>query len=333
VPESNGVIIGVNSTAERLDNATDGLDAASTYEPSSFWRSLDLNGEIKCGEYKCLFPQRDSGEGKRIAYLIGKNDRGYQFGLETEVAWKLAEYLERVYHVEHLFLEPPGRVSVLPEALEVFENQTSKKRPMYAAGQFATVQKVLLASEPFVQVMAREWTKFKWLYRKQVVNNTAFANAIRKNVEPVIDMIEAVPILAIDFQMIVDVEGNIYQFDLDRAFLGSVYKQEGFPTKFAKAYHFTTVLLRRMRKWAHSHKGNEEDPRVIRDAETVAAEYLARNRSLSCDAVTTVEKMAGRIGKGGNVTTAAKLMQVHLVQKVLFEGPERRKDGLWNCSV
>ena len=321
-------------TSERESNISDAVVILETFTyPSSLWGSLEF-GSIPCGEYKCLF-RSQSSEGE--AYLVGNNYLGYQYELETQMAWKLAQYLERTYHINHLYLDSPGKVMITQSALDQFQSQVDRdrKRPIYKAGQYATVQKVHLAPEPMVTVFAREWTKFKWLYRNKVTNRTAFREAIGQNVKPSMNALKAIPQLAIDYQIMVDAQGNIYQFDLDRVFLGKVYKQEEYQEKFAKAYHYSIRLLRRMTEFAsstashhHENDGDEGDE-SFEEGHVVFAGYFANTSSISCRALETVNSMSGRIGERGNVTRAAKGMVAKLVQTVLFD----KDDTFDSCDL
>eukprot|EP00579_Thalassiosira_antarctica_P012520 CAMPEP_0201922468 /NCGR_PEP_ID=MMETSP0903-20130614/10494_1 /ASSEMBLY_ACC=CAM_ASM_000552 /TAXON_ID=420261 /ORGANISM="Thalassiosira antarctica, Strain CCMP982" /LENGTH=426 /DNA_ID=CAMNT_0048459613 /DNA_START=251 /DNA_END=1528 /DNA_ORIENTATION=- len=320
----------------------------TTYTPSSFWSSLDLQGEINCGKYKCLFRQKvnhhgeGGGDHEQIAYLVGNNFRGYQFEAEWETTWKFAQYLQSTFHIKHLFLEAPRRVMVLPTALELFTNRTWRtrpKEPMYTGGQYAIVQKVRLAPNPRVIVMERKWTAFQWLFREKAVNKTSFISTFRKDIDSALDALEAAPLLAQDFQIMIDGEGNIYQFDLDRVFLGGVYGHERFQKKFVKAYDGSTDILRRMAVWAWQQKGlngenNHWKTRDSRHGEAVLTDNLGNSSSLSCKAMNTVIEMSGRKGQEIEMTRDAKLMMVHLVETVMFDGgqydgPGGSEDGIW----
>lgn len=324
-----------------------------TYTPSSFWGSLDLEGEINCGEYKCLFrPKKTSLHDRELgtneyAYLVGSNFKGYQFEAEIKMAWHLAQYLKSTFNAKHLFLGPPGKVMVSHSALQFFQNQTWTRKPrgpsepIYQGGQFATVQKVRLAPQPWVRIdmYRNKWTTFKYFYRENVVNRTRFINTLKNDVESALDILEAVPLLANDFQIMIDGEGSIYQFDLDRAFVDGAYKRGHFRRSIAKSLFKSTELLDDMRVWASSKRHRHQESHEIlkrgesQDWEAVVMDYLSDSSSLSCKALDEVENMSGKIGDERNKTREANLMMVHLVQRVMFNQGAQKYDGLWNCSL
>lgn len=360
---------------ETIDSSLN--NASSEYSPSRFWASLNLEGEINCGEYKCLFRQKlihdTQGENvadtqhkqqqqQQIAYLVGNNYPGYQFEAETKASWKLAQYLQSTYQAKHLFLDAPQSVTISPAALNLFQNRTWRrhpKEPMYAASQFATVQQVCLAPTPNV-IVTRKWTTFKWFYRKKVTNQNqtiAFLQTLKQDVHIALDVLRAIPLLAIDFQIMIDGEGNIYQFDLDRVFLaGAYYHEASFDTKFGKAYDRGMGFLGRMAAWVslqlqeqQGHDGTDEEVRHHwkagddgeNNGEAVLKDHLRNSSSLSCQAFDAVNEMSGRKGKEEmEKTRSAKLMMIQLVQKVMYDngkgwhdGLETTNDGMWNCTL
>jgi len=329
--------------------------AVDAYETSDFWDSLDLKGEIDCGRCKCLFRQKITasndnkctGDGEncqeRVGYLVGSNYQGYQFETETRMAWRLANYLKSKFGIRHMLLDEPRKVIVSPSALEVFHNRTNKgpkRQQMYTGGQYATVQKVRIvpdANRIIYTPKDKKWATFKWLYREKAVNKTSFEITLKKDVELTLNMLQAVPLLAYDFQMMVDSSGNVYQFDLDRAFVGRLYYQD-FENNFPMAYDKAISLLRKLRDWLDGNKKTaQEDDHPTKGS--VLRGYLNRTTSLSCEAFDTVNNMSGRIGEGRRYSRAARLMMIHLVQMVIFDSshddirPEGMEDGMWNCSV
>ena len=57
-------------------------------------------------------------------------------------------------------------------------------------------------------------------------------------------MVESFPLLAMDFQIIITGKGNIFQFDLDRVFLGGEFYNGQFEAIFVKAYNKVMKQLR-----------------------------------------------------------------------------------------
>ncbi|KAL7538967.1 hypothetical protein ACHAXR_008912 [Thalassiosira sp. AJA248-18] len=320
----------INETQQQHNNTTEDTATASI-----FWDSLDLLGEINCGKYKCLFHRKSN---EQIAYLVGSNFRGYQFEEEWNMTWKFAQYLRSTFHIKHLYLEAPRRVMVLPTALETFTNRTwmKKSQPMYSGGHFASVQKVRLAPDPWKIVMVTR-KGFKSFYDEKVLNKSSFISTFRNDIENALGALEAAPLLAQDYQIIMDGEGNIYQFDLDRVFLGGVFMHSEFQKKLANTYDKSTKLLHKMAAWSYKEQDLDGDnnhlkARYSRNGEAVLADYLRNSTSLSCKAMNTVRGMTGRKGdEEKEKVRAATLAMVLLVQT--YDGPEGNEDGMWNCSL
>mmetsp|Transcript_28012 Transcript_28012/g.67505 ORF Transcript_28012/g.67505 Transcript_28012/m.67505 type:complete len:438 (-) Transcript_28012:137-1450(-) len=359
---SRAVRIPMDYRAAELSNGTATTimfddSAVDAYETSDFWDSLDLKGEIDCGRCKCLFRQKITasndnkctGDGEncqeRVGYLVGSNYQGYQFETETRMAWRLANYLKSKFGIRHMLLDEPRKVIVSPSALEVFHNRTNKgpkRQQMYTGGQYATVQKVRIVPDAnwfIFKINNQSRATLKWLYREKVVNKTSFAITFKKDVERTLNVLNAVPLLACDFQMIVGSGGNIYQFDFERAFLGieRIYRQ-GFENRFPMEYDKAISFLRRLRGWSDGNKETaREDDYPTKGS--VLRGYLNRTSSLSCEALDTVNNMSGRIGEERRYTRAGRLMMILLVQMVIFDTrhddirPEGMEDGMWNCSV
>merc|ERR1712194_24752 len=203
----------------------------------------------------------------------------------------------------------------------------------------------------------RSWSKFSRFFRgKAIANQTSFKITLAKDATAALDVLEAVPLLAYDFQILIDGRGNLYQFDLDRVFVGGLYHHEKrFDKTFVKLYDSSTRMLRRMKAWSawegHQLEGNSSNDEERRDwdtgsddrkkGNTVLMDHLNNSTSLSCRAVDRVDSMMGRIGVEGKVRNA-KLMMVHTVQKIMFDedrgqygdrSPDRNEDGMWNCSL
>jgi len=394
--ETNAASIGSTENEEahyhlyHHGNVIQGTTKGRIVTSNSFWDALDLEGEVPCGRSKCLFrnikrvvPRGKGGEGIAIGnnntsqhnqtgYLVGNNYRGNQFESEWDMTYQLAKYLQSKFsNIQHPYLEPPSRVRMLPLPLldATFANQTRRKRPdepMYAPNEYASVQKVSIVPDPFIILMVRRWSTFKWFYRTQVTNKPSFVTRLQNDVTTTLNALRDVPLLAHDFQIIIDAHGNIHQFDLDRVFLGSLYKQDYFQQKFAKNYDGSVGLLERLATWSyreqqHIHKnmedGDGKDEKNIEDekmdttkknssernGKNVLSHFLRNSTSLSCRAVDAVTKMSGTMmlaeenkeEETRETNHDAKLMMVHLVQKIMLSDDDKENDGdgMRNCSI
>ena len=331
---------------------------------SSFWNSLDLNGEIKCGKYKCLFRQKidhNGGNmtgGDSIAFLVGSNCRRYQFETEMELSWKLAQYLQVTHQIKHIYLEAPRRVMILPPAVdEIFSTkrlfkksrQLCKTDATYVRWNFTVVQKVRLISSPMFTIKKNTWKQFENFVNEEIANKSFFASTFSEDIGPTMNAIESVPLLVHDFQILVDGKGNIFQFDLDRAFHaglggrlndGRSYSSPGdFPETFAQDYDESIEILSFLATWSANQTQKENIELILNDrkkGESLLLDYVRKSSSLSCKAVDIVREMSAC----DEVTRDAALMMVHLVgTALLFESPqhgdepEESEDGMRNCGL
>jgi hypothetical protein len=331
---------------------------------SDFWGSLDLNGDVKCGKYKCLFRQRTNHDGGNvtvddsIAYLVGSNCRRFQFEMEMELSWKLAQYLRSTHRIKHLFLDAPRRVMLTPIAVdEVFNSKrlfkksrrSCKRDPTYVKWNFTIVQKVRLVTDTMITIKKNTWTQFESYFDDEIVDKPLFVTNIGSHIGPALSAIESVPLLVHDFQILIDGRGNIYQFDLDRAFHaglggklndGRGYSGPGdFRETFVRDYDESMDILNFLSGWSMNRtRGDIVHPRLTirRRGESVLLDHLRNNNSLSCEAVYKVTEMSMQ----EEMTSDAALMMVHLVDTALSldrrrhdDEPEDSKNGNRNCSM
>ncbi|KAL7530491.1 hypothetical protein ACHAWF_003397 [Thalassiosira exigua] len=217
---------------------------------------------------------------------------------------------------------------------------------MFTGGQYTIAQKVRLITDGFVVMTYKKWTGFKWFYREMVANKTSFLITFREDIISTMDVLESFPLLAHDFQFLLDSDGNIFHFDLDRAFLGTVYYKSGFRQKLMKAYDESMSLLQRMAEWSSEEGGRIDDKNFSernlgRNVVSVLTGQLMHDygsRYFSCRAVDILNEMQGK-KRDKSITIAAKVMMAHLVQTVISASePFVDKGGtsilsMRNCSL
>jgi len=269
------------------------LDTVS--DPDKFLSSLDLNG-IQCGEYKCL--ARDSEPG--VGYLISSNYPDLQFDVETTYSWILAEYLRNELGAKHLFHGAPGKVLLVSPHVDQLRNSSHipvrrRRGGFYRADTEAVIQRVILAPEPFLILKHGEsWKRFKYFYRERVENRTEFLQTLKYDVESAIRAVESFPLLAMDFQIILDHRGNIFQFDLDRVFLGGLYEAHNFEELFIKSYNMVMSQLLRFKRFALV--GKVQPDRGDLGGKSVIMKYNHSSNLQFSPAFEIVRSMKGRFG-------------------------------------
>mmetsp|Transcript_11230 Transcript_11230/g.24703 ORF Transcript_11230/g.24703 Transcript_11230/m.24703 type:complete len:440 (+) Transcript_11230:75-1394(+) len=327
-----------------------------THMDLDFWGSLDLKKEILCGKNKCFFRKKKLNGRGRVGYLVGSNSERFKGNPNAAaqrektwtVAWKLANYLKSK-GCNHLYQESPRQVMMDSTALQQFNSRTFRKthsnhhEPMYTGELLVTVQKVRRAENPFVIKRSGGFTGFKKFFKhfkRHVANKTneeSFVDTFKHDVYATLDAVEDMPLLAADFQFILDDKGHIQQFDLDRVVSGRAIFTSHFNRKFAKNYDDTTALLRKLAVWSAHRQGlgdevKQLEMRDIRSGKAVVNDPLW-NSTVSCEATNVVREL--KEGGARNGTRIATQMMAHLVHKVMFDGDkEQRKEpnGSKVCS-
>ena len=236
---------------------------------NKFWESIDWNRKLDCGRYKCLFRDKTNED---VGYLIFNNHHsiGHQFQTEAIMSYKIAQYMKYTFGSRHLYLGPPTIVKMVH-----FANYSSQSNNngqyMYYANQYAIVQKVRIAPHPWIIVMPHmDSSKIKYFYRKKVtIRRSSFTSTLRNDTMSAMQALQNIPLLSHDYQIIIDSNGNLYQFDIDRIFLGGIYKSNKFDTTFIKNYDKSMGMLRNVLKWTtsssshhhhhHHHGSNNND--------------------------------------------------------------------------
>ena len=271
---------------------------------SNFWEKIDLTKELSCGRYKFLFRDKMNED---VGYLIHSNHRhrGIQFETEALIAYQVAEYMKSNFGTKHLYIDKPNKVKMIPMPESHNKTYTERKRsreeplPMYYSNQYAVVQKIQIAKDPWIIVMPpKGYDKVKHLFRDRNHKSThksSFKSTLRKDTIAVIEALQHIPLLADDYQIILDGDGNLYHFDIDRIFLGRFYKSQYFDTTFIKNYDQSMDMLREILTWTNGNDINASDWNSYKSGEEIISDYHLKTRPLSCRALDTVRSMSGRI--------------------------------------
>jgi len=306
-----------------------------------------------------MSPFRASSRAKNetnTGYLVAHNLRGLQLFEEMQQAWNLELYIESRHKAKQLSISPPFK-ELLPLTFpqdDTIRDPRKRKglheqEQMYRVGHLATVQKVKLAPDSAL-IITNEDRAAKWLYRRVANKNTNFLETLQGDLVRTMSLLEDVPLMAVDFQVMVDEHGNLHHFDLDRAFVDSMYCRADFDERFVEDYDKTVAMLRGLYDWV-LRKEIETLPRRLkrrlnkRDGEETAQRGLKKPRSgssimmmynsttlaLSCDAVSKFRSMKGRLNRIEPMGRSPKRMIGHLIQKI--DASNGKQMGGMGCSV
>ena len=310
---------------------------------SNFWKKIDLTKELSCGRYKCLFRDKMNED---IGYLIHSNHHtgtGIQFETESLIAWEVVEYMRSNFGIKHLYIDKPRKVKMIHMSESHNKTYTERKRsreeplPMYYANQYAVVQKIQIAKDPWLIVMPpKGYDKVKHLFRERNNKSThksSFKSTLREDTMKAMKALQHIPLLADDYQIILDGGGNLYHFDIDRVFLGRFYHSQQFETTFIKNYDKSMDMLREMLTWTNGNASDEGNG--YRSGEEIISEYHLKTRPLSCRALDTVRSMSGRIKRDRIVeeedilNRKAMLMMIDTVEMILPD----EMDKAMHCNL
>jgi len=335
------------------------ITSSSSTNDINFWDNIDLNNnnttKLNCGRYKCLFRAKMNED---VGYLIFSNHHtpgtGIQFETEAETSYQVAEYMKSNFDIKHLYIDKPKQIKMisLPNSYNSTlkgrrRHKSQKKKNMFYANQHAIVQKIQIAKDPWIIISLPEgYRKLKYFYREKVsIRRSAFTNTLRKDTIAAMKALSSIPLLSNDYQIILDGNGNLYQFDIDRVFLGGIYKSHHhFNNAFIKIYDQCMKMLCEILTWSSSsHHGRSDgntstyidERKQYKSGEEILSEYhLNKNASSlsSCIANEVVGNMSGRIVEQKEVTTkTAMQMMIDLVDMILPNNePQHEIDN--NCS-
>ena len=305
---------------------------------SNFWKKIDLTKELSCGRYKCLFRDKMNED---VGYLIHSNHfTGIQFEAESSIAYQVAEYMKSNFAIKHLYIDKPRKVKMISMPESHNKTYTERKRsreeplPMYYSNQYAVVQKIQIAKDPWLIVMPpKGYDKVKHIFRERN-NKSSFKSTLREDTIAALKALQHIPLLADDYQIILDGDGNLYHFDIDRVFLGRFYQSQQFDTTFIKNYDQSMDMLLEILSWT---KGNAYDEgNGYRSGEEIITDYhLNMSRPLSCRALDTVRSMSGRIKRDrieeeeAVLNRTAMLMMIDSVEMILPD----EMDKAMHCNL
>jgi len=215
------------STLHHNHNETTNDDGANIVRTDTFHPdNLDLTRSIPCGANKCFFRIKGA---PRVGYLATLKRFGSErdWFHEMESSYHLAMHLEEKYSIQHLLLDHPTRV-IVTKALATRMNanlwrESDGSPPHYTEGATAILQKSRAATEPNL-LIGNSPDKMKMLERHlgafvaSIQDKELFARQFAENMNVTRNIVKEQPCLLRDFQALVDTEGQLYHFDLDRCF-------------------------------------------------------------------------------------------------------------------
>lgn len=184
------------------------------------WDDVDLTKKGNCGWHKCFWR---SVSNQTLGYLIAE-ERQYR---QMQIAVDVALDLEKNFNSKHFHLD-----LVVVNVTEEFKDQLNslvdqparrsrglKMQGIYKSQQLI-IEKVLIAPDPALffgsakanrQLTEDQLPKF----RSKISDKEAFRNQVKAEHKRLVEVFKHNPLLALDFQAVIDPAGHLYHIDLD----------------------------------------------------------------------------------------------------------------------
>jgi hypothetical protein len=188
----------------------------------------NLGGTGICGKTKCLYLLSSS---PGFGYIVTQ-----KIELKTlEETWEFGERLVKAHGIEHLS-EKPREMSNITDSFASFlsSNLTlhkdlrgNKFHMQFVGNSSVVVQKVKVVPKPFLILTCRfkkftrtmmDLEKFVISLRMTAAEANSFVCNLSQGINATKDLLMKERCLVSDFQAILDKEGNVNQFDLDRCY-------------------------------------------------------------------------------------------------------------------
>ena len=201
-----------------------------------------------------------------------------------------------------------------------FNERRRRGRGFYRTDTEAVMQRVILAPDPMIILKHGDgWQQFKQFYRNRAQNRTEFVHTFKFDIKSAIRVVESFPLMAMDYQIIIDHRGSIFQFDIDRVFLGSLYENPDFEQIFIKTYNEVMSLLMKLERFSQLGYGSSKTDKGDLGGESVMMKYnRSRHLKFSRSALEIVRSMKGRLGHTPEVdmSSTPRIMMTDLVQTI-----------------
>jgi len=178
-----------------------------------FFNDFNLTN-IHCGMSKCFFLSRSRMD---MGYLVAKKKDSHY---KMEKAWKMGNKLRDRYNVSHFMAAPPRSLRLTSKGI-TFLNQADREAKWKYTDDQISIQECYKFPKDSVTIGCFSGKVQKSLegldeLLKVVVEKKKFAQEFSKSMSRVKKMAEERNCLFLDFQVLVDKEGRMYNMDLDR---------------------------------------------------------------------------------------------------------------------
>jgi hypothetical protein len=371
-------------------------DDHDDHQQSFEWNFIDFTKKPFCGSDKCLFQsssfnqQHDNNDQQQVGYIVSKDSK---HDSTLDDGWKISQYLVSKFGIKHFQLEAPQKVNISMNTTNAFLNYYLSVKE----DDVRTIQKIRIAQngsqelrlhhseeeifsrlDEFVSTMSANNNSMSNDNNNNEDNTTiiissqlllSFLETLSNEVETTFSLLQCEPLLALDFQIFVDIRGNIFHLDFDRVLtqFGGLrgYNQIKFDEKVRSRLTASTELLATINKWitlqstrynytVASDTNNNDDSRRHNNVFKCNSDWekeesmILNAKNLSCLAIervaiarqtntTTMNNSKDR-NSGSNARKGEKRLRhplaVALLQRVIRNGfYNSDTTEFWDCNV
>jgi hypothetical protein len=275
-------------------------------------------------------------EHHRIGYLVSRDGKGDESIFD---GWKISRYLTGAFGIRHFLLEPPIRTTLHRSVAETLFGPTNATEQIFpplvhSDSMATTVQKIRIAPEDSRELRLKQTKdevvelleELLLLLLLPPVNDThtnygdahqaaaspcgnttttttplpEFLKTLDAEIAATHDLLLCEPLLALDFQFMVDAKGTLYHLDFDRVLsqLGGLrgYNQTAFDAKVRFRLDGARRLLSTVRQWIKT-KQHQLQGRQQRDEKNLTNNtnsVIRWRRMLSAATTTTTTTTADK---------------------------------------
>ncbi len=207
-----------------------------TRNSDSLWHMIDLSTPGVCGHSKCFFKSKENPD--EVGYAVSSYHPA-----TMRWVWNQAQMLEEKYGSRHVYLEGPQTLKVSRDLLSIFRSLREQNFDVGTMHQdlhlkdfihFAdprgpddeekmTIQKLRTIPRPFLEIghsdRRKNFVKSEWdAFIETIPDERLFSKRLLEECDKLEELLRVEPWLKMNFQILIDNEGRIFHFDLDRSY-------------------------------------------------------------------------------------------------------------------
>ena len=193
------------------DSSDDPAQADAMDVSTFWWKDIDYDTKWQCGRFKCYFP---SSSNPANGYLVQR--RYTPQGRNAMKTYLYAKKLQAEHNITHCYSSPPFETPV-PDYFFQRAADNDEFGDRFEGSGSVIVQPSRSAPEHSNIFKCTKVRKYHTLDDLIEYGHEGYEEMLLGELAQTISLVESNPKLVYDFQFMIDLDGRIYQIDLDRA--------------------------------------------------------------------------------------------------------------------